>query len=223
MIRLDTIVTDVLAAIGLFIIVFSPLIFSKIQRKILNQRLHTSIDGEKLFEKLKYDLKLSKLTGINKKRLYKDIDYAKTIFRGAMEYNSRELVWYFNELYAKTYIHKTIKKKAVIYTWVWIVTIGVIMGGSYLDILSWLFDMKKLNSSSGIVSIWILFFCAMGFSIFIKYLEFFKVKKVINDEVRQINLTKKEKVWKDYLIIYWVSCAVPFIGFALILINILFM
>ncbi|ALD66633.1 hypothetical protein [Spiroplasma cantharicola] len=223
MIRLDTIVTDVLAAIGLFIIVFSPLIFSSIQRKILNQRLHTTIDGEKLFEKLKYDLKLSKLTGINKKRLYKDVDYAKTIFRGAMEYNSRELTWYFNEMYAKIYIHKTIKKKAWMYTGVWLLTIGTIIGGSYLDIFYWLFDMKRLGSSSGIASIWVLFFCAAGLSAFIKYLEFFKVKRVINDEVRQINLTKKEKVWKDYLIIYWMSCSIPFVGFSFILINILFM
>ncbi|AGR42292.1 hypothetical protein [Spiroplasma diminutum] len=221
-IRLDTIVTDVLSAIGLFIIVFSPLFFSRIQKKVLNQRLHTKIDGEKLFEKLKYDLKLSKLTGVNKRRLYIDPDYAKTIFRGAMEYNNREFIWYFNELFAKMYIHNSIWKKAIMHTWIWILAILVIVGGSYADIGKWLFDMQNMNSNSGIVSIWILFICAAGLSALIKYMEFIKVKKVINDEVRQINLTKKEKVWKDYLIIYWISCGTPFLGFMLILINIFF-
>ncbi|WP_339020402.1 hypothetical protein [Spiroplasma endosymbiont of Atherix ibis] len=222
MIRLDTIVTDVLAAVGLAIIILSPLIFCDIQRKVLKQRLHTRVDGEKLFEKLKYDLKLSQVSGISKTRLYKDVDYAKTIFRGAMDYNSREVVWYFNELFAKRHINSTIRKKAWLQTWIWIMTILVIGGGSYLDILNWLFDMKKMQSSSGIVSIWVLFFFANVISTLIKYFEFNKVKTVINDQVRQINLTKKEKVRKDYKIVYWISCAAPVVGFILIVINIFF-
>ncbi|QHX36810.1 hypothetical protein [Spiroplasma sp. BIUS-1] len=222
MIKLETIVTDVLSAVGLAIIILSPLIFSSIQRKILNQRLHTRVDGEKLFEKLKYDLKLSKLTGVDKRRLYMDVDYAKTIFRGAMEYNSREVVWYFNELFAKRHIHSTIRKKAWLHTWVWIITLLVIVGGSYGDIAYWLFDMQSMKPDSGIASIWVLFFCAAGISVLTKYLEFTKVKTVINDEVRQINLTKKEKVWKDYKLIYWISCGAPIVGFMLILLNIFF-
>ncbi|AUM62801.1 hypothetical protein [Spiroplasma monobiae] len=223
-ISVKTIVTDVLAAIGLAIIIFSPLIFSSIQRKVLNQRLHTRVDGEKLFEKLKYDLKLSKLTGVNKRKLYSDIDYAKTIFRGAMEYNSREVVWYFNELFAKKHIHSAVLKKAWLQMWVWILTLIVIFGGSYADFLVWLFDMQASASKpdSGFVSIWVLFICAAGISVLTKWMEFKKVKVVINDEVRQINLTKKEKVWKDYKIIYWISCAVQVSGFFLILINIFF-
>ncbi|WP_338984535.1 hypothetical protein [Spiroplasma endosymbiont of Diplazon laetatorius] len=222
MITLQTIVTDVLAAIGLVIIVISPLIFSGIQRKILNQRLHTRVDGEKLFEKMKYDLKISKLTGVNKRKLYTDIDYAKTIFRGAMEYNSREVVWYFNELFAKRHIHNSIRKKAWLHTWVWIITLLVIVGGSYADLFEWLFDMTKMKPESGIVSIWVLFVCSAGISVLTKYSEFTKVKTVINDEVRQINLTKKEKVWKDYKLVYWISCGAPFVGFFLIVINIFF-
>ncbi|AUB31831.1 hypothetical protein [Spiroplasma floricola] len=222
MIRWDTIVTDVLAAIGLAIIILAPLIFCDIQRKILKQRLHTRVDGEKLFEKLKYDLKLSQMSGISKTRLYKDIDYAKTIFRGAMDYNSREVVWYFNELFAKRHINSTIRKKSWLQTGIWVLTILVIGGGSYLDILDWLFNMTKMKSDSGIVSIWVLFFFANALTSLVKYTEFTKVKTVINDQVRQINLTKKEKVWKDYKIVYWISWGAPVVGFSLIVINIFF-
>ncbi len=216
----NTIVTDILSIIGLVIIVLSPFYFSMLHRKILNGRLHTKVDGEKLFEKLKYDLKLSKITGVDKKRLYRDVDYAKTIFRGAMEYNSRELVLYFNELFAKRFIHKTINNKSLVHFLIWIVTIGIIMGGSLFDLWYWLTNMKSMDKSSGIVSIWVMFFIAFIGTGINKFLEFFKVKTVVNDEVRRINLAKKEKVWKDYVIVFWCSIGTGVFGFLLIFINI---
>ncbi|AGR41414.1 hypothetical protein [Spiroplasma taiwanense] len=222
MIAWNTIVTDVLAAIGVLILIFSPLYFSSLQRKILNQRLHTKVDGEKLFEKLKYDLKLSKITNVNKKRLYTDIHYAKSIFRGAMEYNSREVIWYFNELYAKRHIHNNIRKKAWLHTWIWIGTILVIMGGTYFDFFSWIFNMSNMVETSGIISIWVLITFASGISILNKFLEFSKVKKIVNDDIRQINLTKKEKVWKDFKIIFYFSIGNWILGFIFIFINVFF-
>ncbi|AHI53074.1 hypothetical protein [Spiroplasma culicicola] len=219
-IQINTIVSDVLSAVGLLIIIFSPLFFTRIQRKVLDQRLHTRVDGDKLFEKLKYDLKLSKLTGVDRKRLYRDVHYARTIFKGAMEYNSRDLLWYFNELYAKKFIHNTIRKKSWIHTWIWIGIILVIGGGSYLDIFHWLFDMQTMTSTSGIVSIWTLFIFASLFTALNKFMEYFKIKGVVNDEIRQINLAKKEKVWKDYKIIFWCSISMFGIGFLFIFINI---
>ncbi|QEH62053.1 hypothetical protein SCHIN_v1c08580 [Spiroplasma chinense] len=215
-----TIVTDVLSAFGLFLIVFSPLYFSNLQRRVLNRRLHTRVDGEKMFERLKYDLKLSKITGVDKRRLYRDVDYARTIFKGAMEYNSRELVWYFNELYAKKFIHSVILKKTWLHVWIWIGTILVIMGGSYFDIFHWLFQMNTMDANSGLVSIWVLFLFAVGFTTLNKWLEYKKIKTVVNDEVRQINLAKKEKVWKDYKIIFYGSISVMGVGFFFIFVNI---
>ncbi|AOG60622.1 hypothetical protein SHELI_v1c06710 [Spiroplasma helicoides] len=220
--QLDTLVTDILSAAGFLMIIFSPLYFLSLNRKVLNQRLHTKIDGEKLFEKLKYDLRIPRVTGIDKKRLYRDIHYARTIFRGAMEYNHRDMVWYFNELYAKIYIHSVISKRAWMVFWIWILTILVIVGGSREDILYFLFNQKGLTKVSGHVSIWVMFL--MNFVIFglNKYYEWIKVKRAINDEVRQINLAKKEKVWKDYKIIYFASIAPVVVGFMFILINIAF-
>ncbi|AKU79521.1 hypothetical protein [Spiroplasma turonicum] len=222
MVSLQTIVIDSLSALGLFFIVFTPLYFCIVQGRVLNGRLHTKLDGEKLFEKLKTDLRLSKVTGINKKRLYKDLDYASTIFRGAMEYNSREVVWFFNEYYAKQYIKKNILSKAWLHFLIWAIFIGVVLGGVYLDGLWWLFNVKELNSSSGKVSTFILFFLTTLISALIKYFEYYKVKKVVNDDVRQINLVKKEKVWKDYKIIYFISIGTLSLGYLFIFINMIF-
>ncbi|ARU91452.1 hypothetical protein SCLARK_00833 [Spiroplasma clarkii] len=192
----DTIVTDAFAAVGFILVVITPLIFAAIQRRILNGRLHTRVDGEKLFEKLKYDLNLSKLTNVNKRLLYRDVNYARSIFAGAMEYNSRDLLWYFNELHAKNFISSAIWGKAWTHFWVWILTVGVVMGGSYLDFPNWLFQINTMTKVSGIVSICVIFLCTVFFCGIIKTLEFFRIKRVVNDEVRQINLAKKKKFEK---------------------------
>lgn len=218
----NTLITDILAAVGFLILMISPIIFAGIQRKILNQRLHTRVDGEKLFEKLKYDLKLPKITGINKKLLYKDVNYALSIFSGAMEYNRRDLLWYFNEKHAKIHIANQIWKKAALHFLIWMGTVVVIAGGSYFDIFKWLFQANLLTNTSGVASIWVLLgFCVM-ISVLIKFLEYKNIKYVVNDEVRKINLAKKEKVWKDYKIIYWCSVAVFFLGWVFIFINMFF-
>ncbi|AKX33945.1 hypothetical protein SLITO_v1c02900 [Spiroplasma litorale] len=219
MVSLQTIVLDVLSALGLFFLMFIPLYFCLIQGRILNGRLHTKVDGEKLFEKLKTDLRLSRITGVNKKRLYKDLDYASTIFRGAMEYNSREVVWYFNEYYAKMYIKRTLLRKAALHLLVWSVFIGVVLGGVFTDGLWWLFNVKQLTSETGVASTSVLFVIAILISALIKFLEYYHVKKAINDDIRQINLVKKEKVWKDFIIVYYISIASWFLGLLFIFIN----
>ncbi|QGS52104.1 hypothetical protein [Spiroplasma tabanidicola] len=217
-----TIVSDVLSAIGMLMIIITPLYFAGIQKRILNLRLHTKVDGEKLFEKLKYDLKLPRITGIDKVRLYRDVHYAKTIFKGAMEYNSRDLVWYFNELYAKKFIFEVIWKRAMYHFFIMVVCILIICGGSYLDFFKWLFDQKNMDSNTGFVSIWVLLMCAFVLCGINKYYEWVRVKKVVNDEVRQINLSKKEKVWKDFKIVYFGAIVPIAVGFIFILVNIAF-
>ncbi|ASP28049.1 hypothetical protein SCORR_v1c02750 [Spiroplasma corruscae] len=219
MISLQTLVLDILSILGIIFVIFIPLYFYFIQGRVLNGRLHTKIDGEKLFEKLKTDLRLSRISGIDKKRLYFDYDYAATIFRGSMEYNAREVVWFFNEYYAKIYIKKSILKKAFTHILIWLIFLGVVLGGVELDALLWLFNIKSMSSDSGIVSTSILFIFATAFCGLIKYLEFNRVKRVINDEVRQINLAKKEKVWKDYKLIYFISIGTWALGFIFIFIS----
>lgn len=218
----ETIVTDVLAALGLIFVLFSPFIFATIQKKVLKSKLHTRSDGEKIFEKLKYDLKLSKIESINKKLLFKDIDYARTIFSGAMEYNSRDLILYFNEKGVKKYINSQIYKKAWMHFLLWVVIMAIIMGGTYLDFFHWIFQSNTMSNTSGFFSIWVLVILGIFASIVVKFLEYQKIKMVINNEVRQINLTKKEAVWKDYKIIYWYSIGFFFFSWILIFINMFF-
>lgn len=217
---METLITDILSAIGLLMIMIVPLVFGGYHRKVLNQRLHTVIDGTKLFEKLKYDLKLSTVPNIDKVRLYQNQHYAETIFKGAMEYNRRDVIWYFNERTAKKVIWNNISKKAWSCFWIWCLFIAICMAGSKMNLINWLFEMKSLNKESGIVSIWILFAFTAFFHTIIKLLEYFKVKKTINDEVRQINLAKKEKVWLDFKILFWIEIAMTILGFVFILINI---
>ncbi|QBQ07899.1 hypothetical protein SGLAD_v1c07000 [Spiroplasma gladiatoris] len=217
-----TIITDILSAIGMILIVITPLYFSTVHRRVLNIRLHTKVDGEKLFEKLKYDLKVPRITGIDKVRLYRDVHYAKTIFKGAMEYNSRDLVWYFNELHAKKFIKSIIFKKATIHFFIMIITLLIIGGGSYLDIFHWLFEQKTMEKDSGITSIWVLLIFAFMLCGLNKFLEFIKIKRVVNDEIRQINLAKKQKVWKDYKIVFFGSFGPGVVGFLFIMINLAF-
>jgi hypothetical protein len=216
-----TAVTDTLAIFGMLMIMLAPLIYCAAHRRALNERLHTVVDGNKLFEKLRYDLKIKgDLAGIDRMKLYKNQHYARTIFRGAMEYNERDFVWYFNERTAKIIVHDTILK----YSWrvfaIWLLFIAVIALGTKEDALLWFWDMRHMNSVSGIVAIWILFLFFALFHGLLKWREYAIVKRTIHDDVRRINLEKKARVWKDFRVIFWSSIATEILGFCFIILNI---
>jgi hypothetical protein len=218
-----TIVTDSLAFFGFLMIFIVPLIFSGAHRRVLNQRLYTVVDGQKLFEKLKYDLKIKgNLEGVDRIKLYQNEHYARTIFKGAMEYNERDFVWYFNERTAKTLIHSRILKTSWQIFGIWILFVVIMMAGTKLDLVWWIFEMSEMNSLSGIVPIWVLFIFFGFIHGLLKWREYRQVKKLVHDDIRRINLAKKDLVWKDFIVIFWSSIATELLGVLFLVINIFF-
>ncbi|WP_338970712.1 hypothetical protein [Spiroplasma endosymbiont of Labia minor] len=216
---INTLVTDVLSIFGLFLLWFAPAIFSVIHKKVLRQRLFTKVDGKKLFEKLKFDIRINgKLEGINRKRLFRDPNYALTIFNKAMDYNKRDLIWYFNENTAKYQIARSISNKSGLNFLVWFIFISVSIISSLLDVPRFFFH-GKMESDNGLGAIILLLIVVIFFTVLLKYFQWFSVKKTLNDDVRQINLAKKQLVWNDFRLIYWSEISILGFGFFLIILN----
>lgn len=220
---IKTSVTDTLSIVGFSFLFLVPICGLISHKNLLNERLFTLRDGKKLFEKLKYDLKYEgDLKNINPKKLYTNRYYARTIFAQAMEYNEREFTWYFNEKDAKKMIFSLISKSAWSIFFMWFLFIATVLMGTHLDFFRFFFEFKKMNETSGRVSILVLFIFFICFQSLLKWKEYLKVKKVVNDEVRRINLAKKNKVWRDYKIVYFFQLGVISLGFLFMIINLFF-
>ncbi|WP_342268560.1 hypothetical protein [Spiroplasma endosymbiont of Aspidapion aeneum] len=220
-IRLDHIVTNSLAIIGFIMISFGCIICIGFHWRLLKRKLFTVKDGTKLFEKLKYDLRIDTKIKVSKERLYSDQNYAQTIFRGAMDYNRRDVVAYFSERSARIMIRNCISKYAWLTFWLWFLFLIIVFGGTYADFAHWLIRIRDLSpdNTSGMISIFIAFLSITSLTVLLRYWEYKRLKVLINDEIVKIQLAKKQKVWINYLWIYYSSILIQSLGLIFIIFN----
>ncbi|AHI53729.1 hypothetical protein SSABA_v1c03170 [Spiroplasma sabaudiense Ar-1343] len=216
----QTIVTDLLSAIGFIILILGPFLYLIGYNKFFSRNLFNSEDGKKIFEKLKYDLKVDKIENINKNRFYRDLDYALTIFKNSMEYNKRDLIFYFNERKASKMLKSTLSKMAWLSFLVWAIFFTVSFSSSGLDIIFFIFNGLERNSSAnGYSSIVFLFIIIVIFNSIIFTAKLYFFQKKINLEIKKINPNKIEKLKSNFVYVYAGEIGLYIMALTFIFIN----
>ncbi|AXK51102.1 hypothetical protein SALLE_v1c04280 [Spiroplasma alleghenense] len=199
----QTIITDLLSATGFAILILGPLFYSISYKKFFKRHLFLKEDGAKIFEKLKYDLRVNEINGVDRSRLYRDLDYALTIFKNSMEFNKRDLMHYFNERKAIWILKKNTSQKSWFIFLVWTIFFATCFASSRLDIIFFIFNGLNRNSpDNGYSSIVFLFIIAVIFNANILIFKYFSFRKNISTKVRKINLVKYEKISNNFKYVY---------------------
>ncbi|WP_338972946.1 hypothetical protein [Spiroplasma endosymbiont of Panorpa germanica] len=199
----QTVITDLLSLIGFLMLLLGPLFYSINYKKFYSRHLFLREDGKKIFERLKYDLRINEMKDVNKNKLFKDLDYALTIFKNSMEYNKRDLIHYFNERKAIQVLSKTTSKKSWLSFSVWLVFFLTCFASSQLDVISFIFNgLNRDSSNNGYSSIVFLFVLSVIFNLVILIVKYFSFKKVINKKITKINLLKSEKINNNFKYVF---------------------